>query len=122
MRGGLALLAMAVTREELYEEVWAEPMTMVAARYGVSSSFMARVCDRLNVPQPHRGYWAQLKVGQAPPNAVLPNARPGDELEWSRQGEPHKRSLALPTAPARPARRKSRSVHAWSGLPVKVQR
>jgi hypothetical protein len=27
---------MAVTREQLYEEVWAEPMTRVAARYGVS--------------------------------------------------------------------------------------
>lgn len=41
---------MAVTRETLYEEVWAEPMTKVAARYGVSSSFLARVCERLNVP------------------------------------------------------------------------
>lgn len=47
---------MAVTRETLYEEVWAEPMTKVAARYGVSSSFLARVCERLNVPRPSRGY------------------------------------------------------------------
>ncbi|HPA80588.1 MAG TPA: hypothetical protein PLS95_07210 [Thermoanaerobaculales bacterium] len=37
---------MGVTREKLYEEVWAEPMTTVAARYGVSSNFLARVCER----------------------------------------------------------------------------
>lgn len=74
---------MAVTREKLYEEVWAEPMTKVAARYGVSSSFLARVCERLNVPRPSRGYWAQLEVGKASVKPVLPEARPGDELEWS---------------------------------------
>ena len=33
---------MSVTREALYDEVWAEPMTTVAARYAVSSSFLAR--------------------------------------------------------------------------------
>ena len=46
-----------VTREALYEEVWSEPMTTVAARYGVSGSLLARVCSRLNVPRPPRGYW-----------------------------------------------------------------
>lgn len=46
---------MAVDREKLYEQVWDEPMTKVAARYGVSTSFLARVCDRLNVPRPARG-------------------------------------------------------------------
>jgi methylaspartate ammonia-lyase len=37
-----------VDRETLYQEVWAQPMTTVAVRYGVSSSFLARVCERLN--------------------------------------------------------------------------
>jgi len=36
-----------VSREQLYAEVWAEPMTKVALKYNVSSSFMARVCRRL---------------------------------------------------------------------------
>lgn len=44
-----------VTREQLYEEVWQWPMTKVAERLGVSSSFMARVCTRMNVPRPSRG-------------------------------------------------------------------
>jgi hypothetical protein len=87
---------MAVTREILYEEIWAEPMTKVAARYGVSSSFLARVCERLNVPRPSRGYWAQLEVGKASAKPALPEARPGDELEWSREGEPRRVPRALP--------------------------
>ena len=45
---------MTVDRETLYKEVWAEPMTKVAARYAVSSSFLARECERLNVPKPAR--------------------------------------------------------------------
>lgn len=56
---------MTVAREKLFEENWAEPMTKVAARYDVSSSFLARVCERLGVPRPPRGYWEQLRVGKA---------------------------------------------------------
>ena len=49
-----------LTREALYELVWAQPMLKVGARFGVSSSYMARVCSALNVPRPERGYWAKL--------------------------------------------------------------
>lgn len=89
---------MAVSRDKLCEEVWAEPMTTVAARYEVSSSFLARVCERLNVPRPPRGYWVQLKVGKALERPALPEARPGDELEWSRDGEPRRVPRSLPKA------------------------
>ncbi len=90
---------MGISREKLYAEVWAEPMTKVAARYNVSSSFLARVCKRLNVPRPERGYWAQLVVGKAPPKPGLPEARPDDELEWARDGEPRRIARALPKPP-----------------------
>ena len=69
-----------LTREALYALVWAEPMLKVAARYNVSSSYMARVCTLLNVPRPERGYWARLAVGKASPMPPLPEARPSDEL------------------------------------------
>lgn len=78
---------MAVTREKLYEELWAEPALTVAKRYGVSSSFLARVCDRLNVPTPPPGYWAKVAVGKKPHQPPLPEARTGDETEWLRPGE-----------------------------------
>ncbi|HEY4305336.1 MAG TPA: hypothetical protein VGM82_12750 [Gemmatimonadaceae bacterium] len=77
-----------IDRTRLYEEVWAEPMLKVALRYEVSSSYLARVCERLNVPRPPRGYWALLAVGRPPRKPPLPDARTGDDLEWSRAGEP----------------------------------
>jgi len=75
-----------VSREQLYEEVWAEPMTTVALKYKVSSSFLARICTRLKVPRPQRGYWAMYATGKRPKKPPLPVARPGDELEWARHG------------------------------------
>ena len=73
-----------VTREALYALVWSEPMLKVAARYDVSSSYLGRICTLLNVPRPERGYWAKLAVGKAPQKPALQDARPGDELAWSR--------------------------------------
>lgn len=105
---------MPITREQLYAECWAEPMTKVAARHGVSSSFLARVCDRMNVPRPPRGYWAKLAVGQILPKPELPSARPEDEIEWLRDSEQSTRIWVQPVAPAKlpaapsPARRGSR--------------
>lgn len=76
-----------MTREELYDLVWSEPMLKVAARFNVSSSYLARVCTRLNVPRPERGYWAKLAVGKTSPKPALPEARPGDEILWVRAVE-----------------------------------
>lgn len=73
-----------VTRERLYELVWSEPMLRVGERYGLSSSYMARVCEDLRVPRPARGYWAQREFGKAPPEQpLLPPARPGDVTAWT---------------------------------------
>ena len=96
---------MGVTREQLYREVWAEPMTTVAARYQVSSSFLARVCRDLRVPRPGRGYWAKRAFGKTGTAPALPEPQPGDALEWSRFGDgPVRRHRPLPTPPVRHAR------------------
>ena len=75
---------MSVSREELYQLVWTQPMTKVAEQFGVSGSYLARVCALMNVPRPDRGYWAKLQVGKAPPHELLPEAQLGDLLHWSR--------------------------------------
>ena len=75
--------ALPLRRERLYELVWQEPMLRVAARFEVSSSYMARVCEELNVPRPPRGYWAKLTVGQRLPKPALPAAQAGDATEWN---------------------------------------
>jgi uncharacterized membrane protein len=78
------ILRMSVTRDTLYKEVWAEPMIKVAARYTVSSNYLARVCHYLNVPFPHRGYWAKRQFGKTPTRPPLPDPRPGEVLEWEK--------------------------------------
>jgi len=75
-----------ITREELFELVWTEPMTTAAKRFGVSDSYLSRVCYRLNVPRPARGYWAKLAVGKAPARPTLPEVLPGDEVSWEQGG------------------------------------
>lgn len=83
----------SLTREALYALVWSEPMLRVGERFGVSSSYMARVCTHMNVPRPDRGYWAKLAVGKAQDQIPLPAAQPGDVLVWSKGGGIHAPAL-----------------------------
>ena len=80
---------MPVTRDQLYEQVWARPMLTVARDYEVSANYLARVCAALNVPWPPRGYWAKVAAGPKPRRPALPAALPGDQvghLAGSRRG------------------------------------
>ena len=73
-----------VSREEMYAEVWRLPMTKIADHHRVSSSFLARVCTRMNVPRPPRGHWVKLENGLPSPQPPLPEAGPGDLQIWRR--------------------------------------
>jgi hypothetical protein len=105
-----------LTREVLYGLVWAEPMLKVAARFKVSSSYMARICGLMNVPRPERGYWAKLTVGKEPPKPVLPEVRPGDQMIWNRSGVPQTVRRPLPRPPAARPKRKPKVVVPLSDL------
>ncbi|RVU33950.1 hypothetical protein EOI86_22755 [Hwanghaeella grinnelliae] len=73
-----------VSREELYERVWATPINHLAKSFGVSGSYLARVCETLNIPRPPVGYWQKKAVGKAPPRPSLAPAQPGDQVVWSK--------------------------------------
>lgn len=67
-----------ISRQELYDLVWSEPMTKLAKRYGLSDVGLAKICRRLNVPRPGRGYWARKRrgrVGSRPPLPVLKDGK-----------------------------------------------
>ncbi|NOZ11735.1 MAG: hypothetical protein GXP09_11935 [Gammaproteobacteria bacterium] len=70
-----------VSREELYDQVWSEPMTKLAERYGLSDVGLAKICRRLNVPRPGRGYWAKKRRGRAGRRPPLPSLKDGQESE-----------------------------------------
>lgn len=65
-------------REQLYEELWAEPTRTVAARYGITDVGLAKVCHQLRVPKPPRGYWAKKAAGRpVPRRPKLPRLEDG---------------------------------------------
>lgn len=61
-----------VDRETLYNEVWSEPVSVVAARYGLSDVGLAKICRAWAVPLPSRGYWAKVKAGRIMRKVPLP--------------------------------------------------
>jgi hypothetical protein len=61
-----------LTRAQLHELVWSEPMRRLAPRFGLSNVGLAKVCKRHMVPYPKRGYWAKFAAGQNPRKIDLP--------------------------------------------------
>jgi hypothetical protein len=59
-------------REYLYAEVWEQPLTKVAEKYSVSDVAIGKLCRRLKVPLPGRGYWAKKEAGQSLKRTPLP--------------------------------------------------
>jgi hypothetical protein len=51
-------------REQLYSEIWEEPVSKVAAKYGISDVMLGKVCKQLSIQVPGRGYWAKKAAGQ----------------------------------------------------------
>ncbi len=54
-----------LTREELYEKVWSQPLIHLAKELGLSDRGLGKVCTRLDIPLPGRGYWRKIELGQA---------------------------------------------------------
>lgn len=61
-------------REKLFNEVWSEPMTTVAKRYGLSDNGLRKRCIKLEIPLPPVGHWAKIQAGKesAPKPKLLP--------------------------------------------------
>jgi hypothetical protein len=53
-----------LTRQELYDRVWSEPVYKVAERYGISGVALAKKCRNFGIPLPERGYWNRLQAGK----------------------------------------------------------
>ncbi|GAB1394670.1 hypothetical protein MASR1M60_28340 [Rhodocyclaceae bacterium] len=65
-----------IDRESLYLEVWTDPVTVVAQRYGLSDVGLAKICQKLTIPLPTRGYWAKVKAGRVMKKMPLPKLKP----------------------------------------------
>ena len=72
-----------LSREELFALVWEKPTVEVAKELGVSDVAVAKLCARLQVPKPPRGYWARMEFGQTPHRTPLRAFR--EEIEARRK-------------------------------------
>jgi hypothetical protein len=64
-----------LTREELYARIWSKPATELAREFGISDVALAKICRKMNVPKPGRGYWRRLEVGERPQLTPLPKSQ-----------------------------------------------
>jgi hypothetical protein len=53
----------AWNRVELYKEVWDQPLVKLSRKYRISDVRLGKVCRKLQIPHPGRGYWAKRKAG-----------------------------------------------------------
>lgn len=70
-------------REALYEEVWSEPMAALARKYSLSDVGLAKICRKLKIPLPGRGYWQKEKMDKT----LLPPLKFGDMDIYTLQRE-----------------------------------
>lgn len=52
-----------VTRKELYDMVWSEPLYKLAKKFNITSTKLSDKCKKHNIPLPSTGYWQKLKLG-----------------------------------------------------------
>jgi hypothetical protein len=91
-------MAKRLSRKELYQFVWSEPMKTLAARFGISDVALKKTCARAAIPTPDRGYWAKKAAAKNTRQPSLSERPPGmaDEVvvaaggsywhqEWSKE-------------------------------------
>jgi hypothetical protein len=61
-----------LTRGQLYDLVWSEPMRNLAKQIGISNTAIAKHCRKADIPMPGVGYWNKLQAGQKVEKEDLP--------------------------------------------------
>jgi len=56
----------SLTRQELYEQVWSEPIVHLSKFYNLSDVGLSKICKKMNIPVPGRGYWEKKHHGHDP--------------------------------------------------------
>ena len=59
-------------RVELHRQVWSKPMSLLCKEFKISDRGLKKICVKLNVPTPCRGYWRRIERGAEPVIVPLP--------------------------------------------------
>jgi hypothetical protein len=74
-------MAERLSREELYDLVWSEPLMALCSRFGISDVALKKTCARSAIPTPERGYWAKKDAGKPTLQVALPIRPPGMDVQ-----------------------------------------
>lgn len=73
-------MRLKLTRRQLFEWIWKEPMVKVSREVGLSDRGLAKLCARHRIPVPGRGFWARAASGQKVKRPPLPSPEKGDQI------------------------------------------
>lgn len=73
-----------LTRQALYDLVWARPITSVAADLDLDPAALRSLCIEHEVPRPRAGHWSRIRAGhQVPPPPLVPASQVALEvIRW----------------------------------------
>lgn len=74
------MIGFHLTRTELHELVWQQPMKKLAEKYGISGAKLSTICDEQGIPRPPQGYWTLMEMGREVTITPLP-AKTHDQTE-----------------------------------------
>jgi hypothetical protein len=63
-----------LTREELFELVWSEPMLALSKKFEISDVGLRKICKRHDIPLPKLGHWQRVRAGRNIQRPTLPKS------------------------------------------------
>jgi hypothetical protein len=70
---------LTLTRKELYDLVWSEPLIQLAKKLNISDNGLRKICKRMNIPLPNSGHWQKIKFGYKVQVPKLPTKFEGNK-------------------------------------------
>ena len=61
-----------ITRRQLYEMVWTDPLSRLAKKYDISDNGLRKICKRIDIPLPDNGYWQKIQYNKPAVRKELP--------------------------------------------------
>lgn len=61
-----------LTRKELYDLVWENPLSKLAKKYNLSDNGLRKVCKKLDIPLPKNGHWQKIQYNKKVIKEKLP--------------------------------------------------
>jgi hypothetical protein len=61
-----------LTRQELYDLVWDNPLSKLAKKYNLCDNGLRKVCKKLDIPLPKNGHWQKIQYNKKVSKEKLP--------------------------------------------------